>query len=60
MCSMRTTIRSVKDDFMSQSNQKMDLGTGSVRKLLLKMAIPTVVAQLINLIVIMIQLIELI
>lgn len=35
---------------MSQSNQKMDLGTGSVRKLLLKMAIPTVVAQLINLI----------
>ena len=34
---------------MSKNNQKPDLGTGSVPKLMAKMAIPTVVAQVVNL-----------
>ena len=35
---------------MAAQNQKIDMGTGNVRKLLLKMAIPTVIAQLVSLV----------
>lgn len=35
---------------MAAQNQTIDMGTGSVRKLLLKMAVPTVIAQLISLV----------
>lgn len=35
---------------MAVKNQTIDMGTGSVKKLLLKMAVPTVIAQLISLI----------
>lgn len=35
---------------MNQSNPKTDLGSGDIKKLMIKMAVPTVVAQLINLI----------
>lgn len=35
---------------MAAQSQKIDMGTGNVRKLLLKMAIPTVIAQLVSLV----------